>query len=520
MDKILIQVHGDTIHFKKKSFLNTNHKNLINTNVISESELVFSEEYIQNNLAIVSAFIKELAYQQGVCTAYVYKSNCIINIISALNTSSTIKNLVIQDDILITNEFVEIVKSNSFIETLSVYNMYDFFIEYLDKHGKIVEVRNELFFTSNFIKNNELNKYSSLFYKKNINLEFPFSDEDLADFITFIEINKYLKVIHINKCAKSHLEEVINILKLHNKKNINIIIHQNISEQNLIEYIKKINSNLKRKNNISINLSYSDNYLNNNLLPQTNINILKACIYLILMLVIGTYLFYIFNNYNDYISDNNLKSMIDEVIENSDTDTIIKNFELENNSKVVNAYIASLMTINTDVVGWIAVPGTSIDYPIVLTDNNDYYLTHNITGDYTRYGSIFMNSVNNKNFNDDNTILFGHNFYGSSVMFSTLKNISTDDWLNNLDEYTITIDSLYKSSEYKVFSYYTTNITTDYLTTNFINNLSKIDFYNTLKNKSEYDFDITLNDNDSIITLSTCTNSGSQRFVVHAVLIK
>lgn len=177
------------------------------------------------------------------------------------------------------------------------------------------------------------------------------------------------------------------------------------------------------------------------------------------------------------------------------------------------------MTINTDIVGWITVLGTSVDYPIVLGDDNDYYLTHDIQGEYTRYGSVFMNASNNGSFYDDNTILFGHNFYGSTVMFSTLSNIKSDDWLSNEENYIITIDTLYETLEYEIFSYYTTDVTTDYLSTNYINVLNRLDFYLMLENRSEYDFGIEMDIDDQILTLSTCANSGTQRFVVHAVLI-
>lgn len=519
MEKILIQVKDNIMYFKKKKNLNDNQKSLLNTNIISDNELVFSDDYIKNNKKIITIFLKELTTEQNIDTAYIYNLNIVLEILEILQSSENVTNLVIKDDILITNKFIEAIKENKFLKTVSLYNVHDFFTEYLDKHGKIVEVRNELFFTSDFIKNNELNKYSSLYYKKNINITFPLTEQDRLDFETFIEINKYLKIIHINECAKSDLEEILQILISNNKKNITIFLHQNVVEDALVDYIKKINSINKKKNEISINVSYSDSYLKKNLLPQTNLNILKACIFLILLLVFGTFTYYIVCNYIDYINDSKLKDVIEEVINTSDTEILIQQLESESEKTVVNDYIASLMTINTDIVGWINVPGTSVDYPIVLGDDNDYYLTYDIQNNYTRYGSIFMNYSNSGDFTDDNTVLFGHNFYGSSVMFSTLSNIDTSTWLSDTENYTITIDTLYESLEYEVFSYYVTDVTVDYLTTNYVNPLNRLDFYFYLEEKSEYDFEVELDYDDTILTLSTCANSGTQRFVVHAVLI-
>lgn len=519
MEKILIQIKDNIMYFKKRTNINENLKNLLNTNIISDNELVFSDDYIKNNEKIITIFLKELIEEQNIDTVYIYKNNSILEILTILKNSPKLQNIVIKDDVLITFKMVEAIKQNEHIKTFSVYSMHDCFTDYLDKNGKIVEVRNELFFTSEFIKTNELNKYSSLLYKKIINLKLPLSEEDKQDFETFIEINKYLKVIHINKCAKADLEEIINLLTLYNKKNIQIILHENIFEENLVTYIKKINTIYKKKKEISISVSYSYSYLKKNMLPQTNINILKTCIILILILVLGTFAYYIICNYIDYVNDSKLKDVIEEVIETTDTEILIEQLESESNQTVINEYIASLLTINTDIVGWINVLGTSIDYPIVLGDDNDYYLTHDIQNSYTRYGSVFMNYTNNKSFSDDNTVLFGHNFYGSSVMFSTLSNIDDESWLSDESNYIISVDTLYESLEYEIFSYYVTDVTTDYLTINYVNPLNRLDFYYMLEERSEYDFEVELDIDNKILTLSTCANSGTQRFVVHAVLI-
>lgn len=517
MNKILVQVTENIMRLKKQTNLSDEQKNLLNTNIISDNELIFSDEYIIKNEKIIISFLKEVAQDQKINTIYLYKSSIPLELIKIISKIEPIENLVIKDDFLITHDMVEVLK-NSKLKTISVYSMHDFFTEYLDKFDKIVEVRKEIFFTSDFSKSNELTKYTSLLYKKNINLTFPFSSEDEEEFKIFTAVNKYLKVIHINKCEKSDLEKIINEILINKKNNIKIILHENVVEEKLVEYIKKINS-AHKKENITISVSYSDAYLKKNMFAQFNLNILKVCFLLIILLVIGTYLYYVIGLYIDNNTDTYIKELIETTILEADTEVLIEKLETESEKIVINEYIASLMTLNMDAVGWISVPGTNIDYPLVLGDDNDYYLEYSIEGSYTRIGTIFLDYKNSGDFTDDNTVIYGHNFSGSTIMFSSLNTISTDEWLSNEDYRIITIDTLYESLEYQIFSYYTTEITIDYLNINYANSLDRLDFYTMLQERSEYDFEIEIDNLDKILTLSTCSDSGTKRFVVHAVLI-
>lgn len=79
-----------------------------------------------------------------------------------------------------------------------------------------------------------------------------------------------------------------------------------------------------------------------------------------------------------------------------------------------------LKRLNSDVIGWIWVPGTPIDYPILRNSDTQYYLHRNIYRHYRYSGSIFMDSVCSPDFSSDNTILYGHNMKDGS-MFATLN---------------------------------------------------------------------------------------------------
>lgn len=103
---------------------------------------------------------------------------------------------------------------------------------------------------------------------------------------------------------------------------------------------------------------------------------------------------------------------------------------------------------NQDVVGWIRVPNTNIDEPILQTSDNDFYLTHSLTKDYTDVGSIFLDSKADNNFNDNLNFIFGHNTYLDNK-FSQLRKYSDKDFNNSNKEFYIFTDKNEKIT-YKV----------------------------------------------------------------------
>ncbi len=518
MVKILIQIKDNTIYFKAKKKLDASHNNLLNTNVICDNELVFSDEYIYENMAIVTSFIKNLVTENNIDTAVIYNNGLVLEILDVLKNISKIKILVLKDDVPLSYKVCEKICKTS-IKAVSCYNLQDFLVEIFDKSDIVVESRNEMFFTSRFMINNDLLKYSSIFYKKSLIIDLPLSEDDTDDFNAFCSINKYLKVIHINKTVKRDLEALINILEHNRKKNIKIIIHQDVNDFELVTYIKKINNISKKKYNIKISISYSDAYLGKNFLPQANLNILKVCLIIIIIIVGGSFGYVAVNNYFAYHKDLDIKEDIQEIIDNTDPTKIIEENFSDPSREIKNDYIASLMTFNKDTTAWITVKNTNVDYPVLQAEDNDYYLNHNIEHDYDFNGWVFMDFRNNKFMEDDNTILYGHTNYDSSVMFGSLKNISSEEWRSNPDNLIIEVDTVYDSLEYEIFAYYNIPVTHDYITTNFSNDIDKLEFFKELQSRSEYTFDVELTSSDTILTLSTCSYGGAKRLVVHAVLI-
>ncbi len=161
-----------------------------------------------------------------------------------------------------------------------------------------------------------------------------------------------------------------------------------------------------------------------------------------------------------------------------------------------------LKEINQDVVGWIYIPGTSINYPIVKRDNW-YYLNHDIYKKYNILGSIFMNEFNKNDFSDNNTILFGHNNHQDHLMFTDLKDIY-DGILGN--ELSIYIYTEKESFTYQIYSVYLSS-PSDETPLNI-----KTNFFERTERKFLYE----KSDSMKTLTLSTCYKDSSQRIIVHA----
>ncbi|HIR59766.1 MAG TPA: class B sortase [Candidatus Onthousia excrementipullorum] len=178
-----------------------------------------------------------------------------------------------------------------------------------------------------------------------------------------------------------------------------------------------------------------------------------------------------------------------------------------------------LLKRNSDTVGWIEVKGTNINYPIVQTTDNNYYLTHAFDKTENEAGWVFMDYRNDPvNFNQ-NTIIYAHSRLTGS-MFGSLKNILDSSWYTNKNNHIIRLSTTTENTMWQVFSVYTIPKESYYITPSFNSNEAYLEFLNTIKSRSEVDFSGTVNTNDKILTLSTCKDNFGNRVVMHAKLIK
>lgn len=177
----------------------------------------------------------------------------------------------------------------------------------------------------------------------------------------------------------------------------------------------------------------------------------------------------------------------------------------------------NLFEKNIDYRGWIKIDNTNINYPILQGQDNEEYLYKDINNEYIVSGSIFMNYLNN-GFDDQNTVLFGHNIK-NGTMFANLKKYKEEDFFYNNNYIEIELSNG-QYLKYKVFSVYITDINDNYTKTSFEDKDEYKEFLERIKNKSIYKSDISVNENDKIITLSTCSYEfDDARLVVTGKLI-
>lgn len=184
---------------------------------------------------------------------------------------------------------------------------------------------------------------------------------------------------------------------------------------------------------------------------------------------------------------------------------------------LINVNFTNLLEKNSDTVAWLKVNGTNINYPVVQSSDNKYYLTHAYDKTYNDAGWIFADYRNNLT-DDRNLIIYGHARL-NSTMFGTLKNVIKRDWYSNRNNYVIKLSTPNVNSTWQVFSTYAIDPEDYYLRTSFESDSSFYEFAKILKARSIYDYNVEIKPTDRILTLSTCY-SNNQRVVLHAKLIK
>lgn len=176
-----------------------------------------------------------------------------------------------------------------------------------------------------------------------------------------------------------------------------------------------------------------------------------------------------------------------------------------------------LSKINSDYKFWIEVPGTNINYPVVQTNNNEFYLKHNFYKKKSIGGSIFLYSKDNINYSQ-NLIIFGHNMRNKS-MFGTLDNFKDKTFFNN-NKY-IYLFKGNKKYTYEIFSGAIVKGSDNYLITDFSSKKAFADYIKMINSKSIVSRKLNFNNDSKILTLSTCSYEfDDARFIVLAKLIK
>ena len=544
MNKIVFKIVKNEIIV---SLLNKDFKeNLNNTNVINTKETYFSINYINENVELVSSFLNVIIIKNNIHKFIVNNEEATLITLKIIKNINKIDEIYLNyDNTLKYDEFIEIL-NNNYLKVINLFDIPNYLLEMIDVNKNLkVTIRNEILFTSNFMEINNINTYSDIFYKKEIYIN-EFKDRDYLDFDSFIQINKYLKIINFNYFSKRQFDYIFNKLIKLNLKNIKINFNEgNINIQNVVEYINKVKKEKEDfilTNNINFKINYSKEFKKNNMFKQINLNFIKISLLFVilsvtLMMSVNLYRNYSDTNKYDYIENDLQKIKLDlDIPENNNHDKDITFIEPNDDDKervtlttttttTTTIYdvkyekvFEKLKEINNDTVGWLTVNNTKIDYPVVQSTDNDYYLYRDYYKNKNRHGWIYMDYRNNIEDLSDNTIIFGHNL-ANQKMFGTLRYVTNPSWYKKSSNQIITFNTTKANMKWQIISIYKIPVTNDYLVANFASSEDKLNFLDMITQRSIYDFNATYDENTKIITLSTCSNGSKDRLVVHAKLI-
>ena len=181
---------------------------------------------------------------------------------------------------------------------------------------------------------------------------------------------------------------------------------------------------------------------------------------------------------------------------------------------------AALQQINPDIIGWIYIEDTKINYPITYSGDNDYYLNHLYDGTSNSAGCIFLDKECAKDFSMPNSVIYGHNM-GNGTMFRGILNYKTQEFYN---EHPIGL-LITPNAKYKIefFSAYVANATLGSSLHNAWDlNFTEDGYVEWLKQISErslFQSEAVPQNEDRVLTLSTCTyDFENARFVLHGIL--
>ena len=175
----------------------------------------------------------------------------------------------------------------------------------------------------------------------------------------------------------------------------------------------------------------------------------------------------------------------------------------------------SLKAINEDVVGWIYIPGTEINYPVLQGDDNDEYLRHLLTGEYNSSGSIFLDANVLEDFTGKNSPIYGHNMKNGS-MFADIVQYKKQAFYE--EHPTAMLMTPEKNYFVHLFSGYVTDSWGSAWDKSFTD-AEFTSWLGSIQKKSYFTSDVVPSNQDAVLTFSTCTyDTHDARFVVHGIL--
>lgn len=176
----------------------------------------------------------------------------------------------------------------------------------------------------------------------------------------------------------------------------------------------------------------------------------------------------------------------------------------------------SLLQENSRIVAWVYVPDCEISFPVVQGDNDQFYLTHTTSGEYNERGAIFLEASANPDFQNDNSIIYGHSVQGGG-MFTDLSKYADQDFFNQHPRFYLLTPSV--NYEVNVMTFAKTTDGSEYYTTSFGD--FREETLNTMMSNALYSNAVDLT-TGNLVTLSTCNLdygfNSNQRYVLTGVL--
>ncbi len=528
MDAIKLKFYGDVMCLSTEN----NYKGNINTcRMNQEGDFVFSIDYLIKKFSLLHFYISPIVSNNNVTKIILEEKKYLSSIKNLINLLPSITCLHIEEEVEINISDKNIISEMTYIKKVNCFDMDSKLLYNLEtKNHKDVILRSEILFESKFMIINKIDTTSKLCHIKEVVINEDFSDEDKYDFEYLLNNNKCLNKIILTKYSK----EVINYLKpIIKERKILLSI---LNDSNIKDCDYKQLKNIKRKDKLDLELSYTKQYQQKHAFKQLNVNLLRLCMVMIIFVCVGFvstehYLFEkdkesiqeieneyeeVFEKIEEVVPSEIVEEVpTEEVIEQPQTPTYVSPY-YQSYSQVIN----ELKNINPDTIGWIKVNNTNVNYPVVKSTDNSYYLNHSFDKSSNSFGWIYADYRSNFDNLNQNTILYGHNVQGTNLLFGTLTKTLEPSWYNNPSNLVITFNTASENIQWQIFSIYLIPVTNDYLITNFNSPESFLNFVQKLKDRSIKDFGVEVLGTDQIITLSTCYKDSSSRVVIHAKRIK
>jgi len=230
-------------------------------------------------------------------------------------------------------------------------------------------------------------------------------------------------------------------------------------------------------------------------------------------LLVCVTIFCVFNIYNKVVEYKKADNVYENINE-SVNDTVSKK-EDSNSNSVLSKY-NKLIADNEDYRCWLKMDNTKIDYPVVQSNDNSYYLDRDFNKNYLAAGSIFMDFRNDFD-SDKSVVIYGHNMR-NNTMFGELDNFKRESFFKENNKFKIEYKD--KTYTYEVFSVYIGDASENFVEVSFDSDEEYIDYLNRIKSKSLFKSDIEVSNKDKIVTLYTCSYEfDGARTVVNGKLI-